>query len=110
MQDKHKVTLHCSNNETYVGSILIGADGAYSSVRQIMYKELAEAGVLPKADSEPLGHGYDCVVGVTYPLDPTKYPILKQEFCDFEILLGHKIPYTVSDPFREKRQVNDARI
>ncbi|KFH65613.1 hypothetical protein MVEG_09089 [Podila verticillata NRRL 6337] len=94
VQDEHKVTLHCSNNETYVGSILIGADGAYSSVRQIMYQELAKAGVLPKADSQPLGHGYDCVVGVTDPLDPVKYPILKQEFCDFEILLGHHIPYT----------------
>ncbi|KAG0039715.1 hypothetical protein BGZ82_007017 [Podila clonocystis] len=93
-QDEHKVTLQCSNNETYVGSILIGADGAYSSVRQNMYKELAKAGVLPKSDRQPLGYGYDCVVGVTEPLDPLKYPILKQEFCDFEILLGDEIPYT----------------
>ncbi|KAG0030937.1 hypothetical protein BGZ81_002018 [Podila clonocystis] len=93
-QDEHKVTLQCSNNGTYVGSILIGADGAYSGVRQNMYKELAEAGVLPKSDMQPLGYGYDCVVGVTEPLDPLKYPILKQEFCDFEILLGDDIPYT----------------
>ncbi|KAG0338590.1 hypothetical protein BG000_003740 [Podila horticola] len=93
-QDEHKVTLHCSDNETYVGSILIGADGAYSSVRQNMYKELVKASVLPKADSQPFGYGYDCVVGVTDPLDPLKYPILKQEFCDFEILLGDEIPYT----------------
>lgn len=96
-QDEHKVTLQCSDSETYIGSILVGADGAHSSVRQNMYKELSKAGVLPRSDSQPLGYGYDCVVGVTDPLDPLKYPVLKEEFCDFEILLGDKIPYTVSD-------------
>ncbi|KAG0360677.1 hypothetical protein BG005_010142 [Podila minutissima] len=93
-QDEHKVTLQCSDSETYIGSILVGADGAHSSVRQNMYKELSKAGVLPRSDSQPLGYGYDCVVGVTDPLDPLKYPVLKEEFCDFEILLGDKIPYT----------------
>lgn len=56
-QDEDKVTLRCSDDETYVGSILAGADGAYSSVRQIRYKELAKDGRLPKSDNRSLDMG-----------------------------------------------------
>jgi hypothetical protein len=89
--------MQCSDNTIYGGSILVGADGAYSSVRQNLYKELASIGALPKADSKPLGYGYDCVVGITGQLDPKVYPVVKEEYCEFEAVLSKDSPYTVSE-------------
>ncbi|KAK3836077.1 MAG: hypothetical protein JOS17DRAFT_736054 [Linnemannia elongata] len=97
LSTKHEddeVIIHCHDNTTYGGTILVGADGAYSSVRQNMYKEMSAKGLLPKADAKPLGYDYDCLVGVTKPLDPEKYPVLKDEFCEFQIVLGKEIPYS----------------
>lgn len=99
LSTKHEddeVIIHCHDNTTYGGTILVGADGAYSSVRQNMYKELSVKGLLPKVDAKPLGYDYDCLVGVTKPLDPKKYPVLNDEFCEFQIVLGKEIPYSVS--------------
>ncbi|ORZ26666.1 hypothetical protein BCR41DRAFT_384252 [Lobosporangium transversale] len=84
----NKVLIHCSDNSTYSGDILVGADGAYSSVRQSLYKHLLEQGILPKSDSENLSLGYNCMVGVTDPLDPEKYPQLKDDFAHFTAILG----------------------
>ncbi|KAH7050677.1 hypothetical protein BKA57DRAFT_459271 [Linnemannia elongata] len=97
LSTKHEddeVIIHCHDNTTYGGTILVGADGAYSSVRQNMYKELSVKGLLPKVDAKPLGYDYDCLVGVTKPLDPKKYPVLNDEFCEFQIVLGNEIPYS----------------
>ena len=99
LSTKHEddeVIIHCHDNTAYAGTILIGADGAYSSVRQNMYKEMSAMGLLPKVDAKPLGYDYDCLVGVTKPLDPKKYPVLNDEFCEFQIVLGKEIPYSVS--------------
>ncbi|KAG0074520.1 hypothetical protein BGZ90_010687, partial [Linnemannia elongata] len=41
------VSVTCSDNTTYDGHILIGADGAYSTVRQKLYSEMQAEGVLP---------------------------------------------------------------
>lgn len=95
-QDEDHVQITCSDNSAYKGSILVGADGAYSSVRQNMFRELEELGKLPKIDAKPMQYGYDCVVGVTQPLDPKKYPVVDDEFCEFEIILGKDIPFAVS--------------
>ena len=92
----NEVIINCQDNTSYGGTILVGADGAYSSVRQNMYRELSAKGLLPKVDAKPLGYDYDCLVGVTKPLSPEKYPILKNQFCELEITLGRKIPYSVS--------------
>ncbi|KAF9124769.1 hypothetical protein BGW39_007924 [Mortierella sp. 14UC] len=88
------VIIHCHDNTTYGGSILVGADGAYSSVRQNMYKDMSALGILPKVDAKPLGYDYDCLFGITKPLDPEKYPVVKEEFCEFQIILGKEIPYS----------------
>ncbi|KAG0348210.1 hypothetical protein BG004_005687 [Podila humilis] len=93
-QDEDHVTITCSDNQAYRGSILVGADGAYSSVRQNMYKELAKVGRLPKSDSQPLGYGFDCAVGVAHNLDPEQYETLKTRHSQYQIVLGKDIPYT----------------
>ncbi|KAF9426460.1 hypothetical protein BGZ76_002757 [Entomortierella beljakovae] len=79
-----RVTIHCSDNTAYTGDILIGADGAYSGVRQNMYRQMDDKGILPKSDKEGFSIGYTVIVGVTKPSDPEKYPILKQENCKFD--------------------------
>ncbi|KAF9926265.1 hypothetical protein FBU30_004125 [Linnemannia zychae] len=97
LSTKHEddeVIINCHDNTSYAGTILVGADGAYSSVRQNMYKELSAKGLLPKVDAKPLGYDYDCLVGVTNPLDPKKYPILEEEYCEFQIVLGKNIPFS----------------
>ncbi|GJJ74725.1 hypothetical protein EMPS_07083 [Entomortierella parvispora] len=92
-QGEDHVQITCSDDSVYKGSILVGADGAYSSVRQNMYQELEKLGQLPKVDAKPMRFDYDCVVGVTQPLDPEKFPVVLEEFCEFEIVLGKDIPF-----------------
>ncbi|KAF9429068.1 hypothetical protein BGZ76_001867, partial [Entomortierella beljakovae] len=78
-----KVTIYCSDETFYTGDILIGADGAYSGVRQSMYKNMEEKNLLPKTDREGFSVGYTVIVGVAHPKNPEKYPELKQDFCKF---------------------------
>ncbi|KAI7817018.1 hypothetical protein BC939DRAFT_467147 [Gamsiella multidivaricata] len=84
----NKVHIHCSDNTSYHGDILIGADGAYSGVRQSLYKRLDEAGVLPKSDLESLSIAYVSMVGVATPPNPEKYPQLKDDYSHFSQVLG----------------------
>lgn len=88
VEEDDKVYIHCSDNSSYMGDILVGADGAYSAVRQNIYKDMSDQGLLPKADGEDLIVGYTCMVGVTNPLDPEKYPQLKDDHCHFESVIG----------------------
>jgi 2-polyprenyl-6-methoxyphenol hydroxylase-like FAD-dependent oxidoreductase len=95
-QDENQVTITCSDNTTYSGTILVGTDGAYSSIRQNMFKELESEGLMHSSDAEPMQSDYDCVVGVTGPMDTKDYPLLKEELCEFKIVMGKTLPMTVS--------------
>jgi len=57
------VTVTCMDETTYVGHMVVGADGAYSATRQIMYQKLRERGLLPESDTIPLHFDKQCVVG-----------------------------------------------
>ncbi|KAF9203228.1 hypothetical protein BGZ49_006648 [Haplosporangium sp. Z 27] len=84
-----KVIIHCSDNTSYTSDILVGADGAYSGVRQSLYKRLNEEGILPKSDLEDFSIGYTTVVGVATPPNPEKYPQLKEEnTCFSQMIYG----------------------
>ncbi|KAF9435167.1 hypothetical protein BGZ76_006772 [Entomortierella beljakovae] len=98
-QKDGKVVIHCSDNSTYIGDMLIGADGAYSGVRQSMYKELESKGLLPKEDLEDFSIGYTVTVGVA-KCDPKKYPILEEERGRFRQILfdGDSNCYVVTLP------------
>ncbi|KAF9109075.1 hypothetical protein BGX27_008027 [Mortierella sp. AM989] len=95
-----KVTIHCSDNTSYTGDILVGADGAYSGVRQSMYKRMDDKGILPKSDLEDFSIGYTTIVGVATPLNPEKYPQLKEENASFNQVLyeGGANCYVISIP------------
>ncbi|KAG0368416.1 hypothetical protein BGZ54_001990 [Gamsiella multidivaricata] len=85
-----KVRIFCADNSSYSGDILVGADGAYSAVRQSLYKNLDKKELLPKSDLGELSVGYISLVGISEPQDPEKYPQLKDDFCHFAQILGHK--------------------
>ncbi|KAF9308088.1 hypothetical protein BG003_011645 [Podila horticola] len=90
-----EVMVRCSDNSIYHGDILVGADGAYSAVRQCMHRDLKSMGMLPRSDSEPLKFDQNCVVGITDPLPTEKFPALKEQVCELYGIMGNKRPYTI---------------
>lgn len=95
-QDHDSVTVQCADGTSYRGDILIGADGAYSTVRQSLYETLEKDGMLPETDKGGLGvPKYICMVGTTRPLDPTKYPGLEDDITHFATCLGNGKPHSV---------------
>ncbi|KAF8929713.1 hypothetical protein BGZ47_000919, partial [Haplosporangium gracile] len=84
-----RVTVHLSNNETVEGDIVVGADGAYSAVRERMQK-----GELPEEDQEDLPFSCYCLIGQTKVLDPEEFPIIKEPICQFHGVIGREKPFT----------------
>ncbi|GJJ69964.1 hypothetical protein EMPS_02313 [Entomortierella parvispora] len=82
------VLVTCADESTFFGHLVVGADGAYSATRRIMYSDLKMQGLLPEADKTPLYVDKQCVVGMTCPLDPVKYPVLLDSGCEVKVLLG----------------------
>ncbi|KAG0368960.1 hypothetical protein BC939DRAFT_503881 [Gamsiella multidivaricata] len=88
------VMVRMADGSTYHGDILVGADGAYSGVRQGLYKHLEKCGNLPLSDMEELNMGHLCMVGTTDPLDPEKYPCIKSGISSFQRVINNGDPYT----------------
>ncbi|KAF9201687.1 hypothetical protein BGZ49_008087, partial [Haplosporangium sp. Z 27] len=86
-ETENKVVIHCSDNTSYAGTILIGADGACSSVRQLLYTRLREQGLLPKKDTKDFGVSYVSIAGVARP-HPRKFTQLQDEFPSYESVVG----------------------
>ncbi|KAG0084406.1 hypothetical protein BGZ93_006405 [Podila epicladia] len=90
-----EVRVVCADGSEYGCDILVGADGAYSAVREIMYKKLSAHGRLPASDSKPMDLTHVCVLGVSEPMDPVKYPRLMDTFSNFEMTLFRDKPLSV---------------
>lgn len=91
--------LRFSDNTTLHGDILVGADGAHSSVRQHLYKTMDQQGLLPKSDNKNMNKGYISFLGTTGPLDPAKYPAVLDPACENNFMIGDgATPYTVRCP------------
>ncbi|KAG0204215.1 hypothetical protein BGX33_008657 [Mortierella sp. NVP41] len=86
------IIIRMSDGSIYKGDILVGADGAYSTVRQRLYERLKIAGILCKSDREDLPFRSTCLVGQTRVLDPRDFPQLNKPLCDFYSTLGDKRP------------------
>ncbi|KAF9132876.1 hypothetical protein BGX30_012498 [Mortierella sp. GBA39] len=94
-EDDERVKVQTSDNSVYEGDILVGADGAYSAVRQRLYENLKQLDQLPKSDQEDLPFNCTCLVGQTEPLDPEEFPQLKDTGYPFIFTLGREgRPYT----------------
>lgn len=77
----------------------MGADGAYSAVRQRMYEALLKEGRLPKGDQEELPFSCTCLVGQTRVLDAGEVPSVAEERCQVVSVLSDGRPFTVSPLF-----------
>ncbi|KAF9909091.1 hypothetical protein BX616_011298 [Lobosporangium transversale] len=82
-----KATCVCTDGSSYQG-IIIGADGAYSNVRLSLYRQLKECGRLPAQDHKPLQYQYRSLVGMTQPLDPDRFPVVKAEYSEIQVLVS----------------------
>ncbi|KAG0369304.1 hypothetical protein BGZ54_010330 [Gamsiella multidivaricata] len=99
--------INCSDGTRYFGDIVVGADGAYSGVRQSLYKKLQSEGQLPNSDTVSMNVGFVCTVGTTNPMDPEKIPLLKDgttKFCQYRMTTvnSYRICWTLS-----KQHIND---
>ncbi|KAF9411466.1 hypothetical protein BGZ94_001343 [Podila epigama] len=88
MQNKNGIMIRCSDNKTHHGDILVGADGAYSAVRQHLYSLLKKDKKLPLSDDVKLPFSCVCLVGQTKVLDPEEFPDVKAEKCQHYSVLG----------------------
>ncbi|KAG0095883.1 hypothetical protein BGZ93_005275 [Podila epicladia] len=88
VQNRDSVMVRCADNSSYHGDILVGADGAYSAVRQNLYKSLKEKEKLPASDDVALPFSCVCLVGQTVPLDPEEYPDMKKDTAQAHNILG----------------------
>ncbi|KAF9947506.1 hypothetical protein BGZ70_002642 [Mortierella alpina] len=95
-QNSEGVSIECSDGKTYHGDILVGADGAYSCVRQGLYRDLQQKNLLPRSDTKEMSKGYICMVGTTDSLEPAYYPGLDDAFSHTYQVLGNMSQYSWS--------------
>ncbi|KAG9064168.1 hypothetical protein KI688_003356 [Linnemannia hyalina] len=94
VENDEKVTIQTADNGLYEGDIVVGADGAYSAVRQRMYETLKQEGKLPKSDQEELPFHCTCLVGQTTVVDLDDFPEVKNDMSPFYNTMGEDSPYT----------------
>ncbi|KAF9276230.1 hypothetical protein BGZ74_003716 [Mortierella antarctica] len=87
-QNDTSVLVQCSDNSSYHGDILVGADGAYSAVRQQLYNALKLDKKLPASDDVSLPYSCVCLVGQTEVLDPEEFPQMKSDIAQNYSVLG----------------------
>ncbi|KAF9545269.1 hypothetical protein EC957_011142 [Mortierella hygrophila] len=87
-QGGNGVLIRFSDGTEAEGDILIGADGAYSAVRQNLYEKLKKENKLPATDALPLPFSTVCIVGQTRPLTPEQFPDLGREDSVFSRVMG----------------------
>lgn len=95
-QGGNGVLLRFSDGTEAEGDILVGADGAYSAVRQGLYEKLKKEKRLPAGDDLPLPFSTVCLVGQTRPLTAEEFPDIELPDCQFRTAVGTNRPYAVS--------------
>ncbi|KAG0016663.1 hypothetical protein BGZ82_000986 [Podila clonocystis] len=87
-ENKDSTMVRWSDNSSYRSDILVGANGAYSVVRQELYKDLKESRKLPTRDDVALPFSCVCLVGQTAPLDPEEFTQLQGDLSKNMAILG----------------------
>ncbi|KAG0355112.1 hypothetical protein BC939DRAFT_470127 [Gamsiella multidivaricata] len=123
--NKNEVVIRCADDTNYTGEILVGADGAFSRIRELLYRQVAKKGILPRndalataadaavamastvhgiesdhedtsAEGELLQGGHVSLVGVTQPLDAEMLPILQDADSRSDTVIGDHTPHSWS--------------
>ncbi|KAG0373019.1 hypothetical protein BGX24_012274 [Mortierella sp. AD032] len=92
--DGERVQVRTEDGTSFDGDILVGADGAYSTVRQQLYKTLLKEKKFPESDKEELPFSCICLVGQTTALDHEEFPILKEPLGQLVATIGKDNPYS----------------
>ncbi|KAG0373980.1 hypothetical protein BGX24_010989 [Mortierella sp. AD032] len=82
-QGGNGVLIRFSDASEAESDILVGADGAYSAVRQGLYAILKKSNKLPPADALPLPFSTVCLVGQTRAICPSEFPDVGHDQCQF---------------------------
>ncbi|KAK5823720.1 hypothetical protein F5H01DRAFT_318201, partial [Linnemannia elongata] len=93
-QGGNGVLIRFSDKSEAEGDILVGADGAYSAVRQGLYEKLKKTNKLPASDALPLPFSTVCLVGQTRPLSPEEFPDLAIKNSQFRKFIATDKMYT----------------
>ncbi|KAF9921576.1 hypothetical protein FBU30_008368 [Linnemannia zychae] len=89
-----KINVQASDNMIYEGDILVGADGAYSAIRQRLYERLKKEDKVPPSDLEQLPFHVTCLVGQTDVVSADEFKDVGFERCRFKTFIGDDKPYT----------------
>ncbi|KAI1308712.1 hypothetical protein EDD11_004253 [Mortierella claussenii] len=89
------IMVRTSDKKMHYGHILVGADGAYSGVRQSLYEQLNKRNELPSSDKLPLKYSSLCLVGQTWPLTEDKYQNIEDDVCRYEVVLGGRKSFMI---------------
>ncbi|KAH7056119.1 hypothetical protein BKA57DRAFT_196861 [Linnemannia elongata] len=95
-QGGNGVLIRFSDKSEAEGDILVGADGAYSAVRQGLYEKLKKTNKLPASDDLPLPFSTVRLVGQTRPLSPEEFPDLAIKNSQFRNFIATDKMYTWS--------------
>ncbi|KAG0331481.1 hypothetical protein BG004_001640 [Podila humilis] len=87
-QDDNGVNVRCADNSLYHADLIVGADGAYSAVRQNMYNDPEVAPTTPVSHKGTLPFKCVCLVGQTIPLDPEDFPQLDEKYSQLSSVLS----------------------
>ncbi|KAF9969532.1 hypothetical protein BGZ73_008096 [Actinomortierella ambigua] len=91
-QNAEGAMIRTSDGKSHHGDVIVGADGAYSAIRQALYKTLKENGELPADDDTHPPFNTICVVGVTKPLPPEILDV-KEDECECVSIAYDNLPY-----------------
>ncbi|KAF9118070.1 hypothetical protein BGW39_001498 [Mortierella sp. 14UC] len=93
--EDEKIIIQAADNSVHEGEILVGADGAYSAVRQRLYEQLKKDSRLPKSDAVDLPFSCTCLVGQTRRIDFEQvFPEFKGPLCPFYNTMAENEPFT----------------
>ncbi|KAG0218973.1 hypothetical protein BGX33_005239 [Mortierella sp. NVP41] len=93
-QNHYGVMIRTNDGQHHHADILIGSDGAYSAVRQSLYKQLSAQEILPKSDGEQLKVCHMGILGTTGQLDPEKFPRAHDQYGHCGVVIGDKTRHT----------------
>ncbi|KAI8599225.1 hypothetical protein EDD21DRAFT_165257 [Dissophora ornata] len=120
-QNDSVATCICADGSQYQG-IVIGADGAYSSVRLSLYRQLRQQDLLAAQDYKPMKYEYRALVGMTKPLDPDLFKLISGEHSNMRVatsqgsnpfsfwcvpMTGNRLCWMLDEPLTEAQDCPD---